>query len=232
MGKNKDRNMSKQTNTEQKPVDESIPPTSDPKTEPLHGVPESESGTAEMTSTYGSTRIENGAVLHDPVKTIVESKPAPVAEQKPVVAKAPVPAPAVPLNVRKLNNLIAQYEAKLPLQSRSDKSRYDSIHAMIDLCNYLNRINDPAVYEAFFRYFQLNQDTKMYHQVALFGVHTIKNLRIKTRVSATHSCFLQLCEVKKSKVKLPYEYTVKALLAMEIAEPLANWLVRRTEIRN
>ena len=235
----KDRYMSKQTNTEQKPVDEPIPPTNDQKQDTIQGVPKSEAGSDEMTHVYGSTRIVDGTVVHDPVKPAMESKPVqnmgtvvPVVEQKPAAVKAQV-APAIPLNVRKLNGLIKAYEDKIPLQSRSDRSQYDSINAMIDLCNYLNRINDPAVFEAFLKYFQRNQNPgqPMDYEVALNGIFMIQNKNTKTRVSATHSCFLELAEIRKSLKKRKYGYTVTAMKAMEISEPLAQWILTKAASR-
>lgn len=236
----KDRYMSKQTNTEQKPVDEQIPPTNDQKQETIQGVPKSEAGSDEMTHVYGSTRIVDGNVVHDPAKPVTESKPVqnmgtavPVVERKPAAVQAEA-AQAIPMNVRKLNGLIKAYEDKIPLQSRSDHSQYDSINAMIDLCNYLNRINDPAVFEAFLKYFQRNQNPgqPMDYEVALNGIFLIQNKNTKTRVSATHSCFLELAEIRKSLKKRKYGYTVTAMKAMEISEPLAQWILTKAATRN
>jgi hypothetical protein len=233
----KDRYMSKQPNTEQKPV-EDVAPADLSKTEDTKIIPEV--GKAEADHVYGDVKIVDGKVVHGEVAPVTESKPVqnmgtaiPVVGQKPVAVKAQTTA-AIPLNVRKLNGLIKAYEDKIPLQSRSDRSQYDSINAMIDLCNYLNRINDPAVFEAFLKYFQRNQNPgqSMDYEVALNGIFMIQNKNTKTRVSATHSCFLELAELRKSLKKRKYGYTVTAMKAMEISEPLAQWILAKAASRN
>jgi len=233
----KDRYMSKQPNTEQKPM-EDVAPADLSKTEDTKIIPEV--GKAEAAHVYGDVKIVDGKVVHGEAAPVTESKPVqnmgtsiPVVGQKPVVVKAQATA-AVPLNVRKLNGLIKAYEDKIPLQSRSDRSQYDSINAMIDLCNYLNRINDPAVFEAFLKYFQRNQNPgqPMDYEIALNGIFMIQNKNTKTRVSATHSCFLELAELRKSLKKRKYGYTVTAMKAMEISEPLAQWILAKAASRN
>ncbi|MBO4736583.1 MAG: hypothetical protein J5614_09355 [Paludibacteraceae bacterium] len=129
--------------------------------------------------------------------------------------------PAVSENVQKLNKLLEAF-----------KTAYDSneeyIGPLINICNYLNRTNDPKVFTAFTGWFAQNLDGCMNCEVALRGIHTIQNKRTKTRVGATHQCFEELVRVLKSRPRSHYRFTLKAMQAMEISENLGKWILRRT----
>lgn len=120
---------------------------------------------------------------------------------------------------------------KLTVLTNKFDEAYDNheptIGALISICNYLNTTNDPKVFKAFTTWFAQRSDTSMDDTQALIGIHTIQNKKTKTRVEATHQCFVELVRVLKLRPRGRYRFTVRAMRAMEISENLAQWLVYR-----
>lgn len=139
--------------------------------------------------------------------------------------KADVKTETVSKSVQVLDGLIAEYESKLPLHSRSDDSKYDSIKKVIRICDYLNKTTDPDVFQRFLRYFLTNFDTTMYHEAFLCGVQTIQDKNTKSRVSGTYSSFLELCTIRRSKTRRPFTITLRSMRAMGISNALGVWLI-------
>lgn len=136
--------------------------------------------------------------------------------QKTEVKKQPV----MPTNVDKLQNLVSKYEASL-----NDKK--ETITDWINICNYLNRTNDPKVFQGFYVWFSKHLKDYTSPEIALSGVHTIQNANVKTRVSSTHQCFEELARVLASSKKAHFRFTVKSMQAMAISESLARWLLSK-----
>jgi len=137
----------------------------------------------------------------------------------------PVKTETVSKSVQVLDGLLAEYESKLPLHSRSDGSKYDSIKKVIRICDYLNKTTDPDVFQRFLRYFLVNFDTTMRYEEFLCGIQNIQDKNMKSRVSGTYSSFLELCTIRRSKVKRPFTITIRAMMAMGISNALGVWLI-------
>lgn len=144
--------------------------------------------------------------VEKPKKEVPVKKAAPVARQN--------------SNVDKITNLVSKFEQAF------DKHE-DTIGILINICNFLNITNDPKVFQSFTLWFMKNSSSYMDDQVALRGIHTIQNKRTKTRVEATHQCFVELARVLRSKPRSRYRFTVRAMRAMEISERLALWIIQR-----
>lgn len=138
----------------------------------------------------------------------------PVKKQMPFIIK-----PAMPTNVDKVLNLIGKFETAVAANE-------ETISAWINLCNYLNRTNDPKVFQSFYVWFAKHLKDYTSPEIALNGVHNIQNGKTKTRVSSTHQCFEELARVLASK-NSHYRFTLKAMQAMEISEFLARWFLSR-----
>ena len=179
----------------------------------------------------GITMPDNDTTMEGAVETpkqVVEYTPTQTYNKKKDVKPTPgktqvqeATKPIVSENVRKLNNLLDQFQTAYD-------NKEDTIGTLINICNYLNRTNDPKVFAAFTGWFAKNLDNGcMNCQVALRGIHTIQNKRTKTRVGATHQCFEELVRVLRSKPKSHYRFTLKAMQAMEISETLGTWVLKR-----
>lgn len=127
--------------------------------------------------------------------------------------------PQNPTNVDKLNNLIKKFETTLG-------EKKDTISDWINLCNYLNKTNDPKVFQAFYVWFAKHLTDYTSATIALAGVHNIQNANTKTRVSSTHQCFEELSRVLASRTA-HYRFTMKSMQAMAISEQLARWLLTK-----
>ena len=158
-----------------------------------------------------------------PVKEtpVEQPKKQPIYPSKMVSIPKDAPtAPQATSNVDKLNTLTKAFEDAF-------NSKEETITALINIANYLNRNNDPKVFSAFTGWFAKHLDDCMDPQVALRGIHTVQNKRIKTRVPATHQCFEELVRVLKSRPRSHYRFTLKAMQAMEISETLGKWILKR-----
>ena len=124
-------------------------------------------------------------------------------------------------NVDKIKNLTAKFE-------EAYGKREETIGILISICNYLNTTNDPKVFREFSIWFSKNcVGGCMDDQNALKGIHTIQNKKTKTRVEATHQCFIELARVLRSNPRSHYRFTMKAMQAMEISETLGTWVLKR-----
>ena len=77
---------------------------------------------------------------------------------------------------------------------------------------------------------QRNQRGIMYHDKALYGIHTIQNKLVKSRVSATHAAFVELCRVR-SLQKGTFKFTINAMKIMGISDILGRWIIAKSENR-
>lgn len=158
----------------------------------------------------------------------VQSRTAPtrrtIPTPPPSVKAKVMTKPLNPSNVDKLQNLISKYEATL-------KENKETITDWINLCNYLNRTNDPKVFQAFYIWFAKHLKDYTSAEIALSGVHTIQNANTKVRVGSTHQCFEELARVLSSSKKSHYRFTVKAMQGMAISESLARWFFTKTSAR-
>lgn len=157
-----------------------------------------------------------------PVKETPAKQPIYPSKMISIPKEQPKAAPQVTSNVAKLNTLTKAFEDAF-------NSKEDTITALINIVNYLNRSNDPKVFSAFTGWFASHLDDCMNPQVALRGIHTVQNKRIKTRVPATHQCFEELVRVLKSRPRSHYRFTLKAMQAMEISETLGKWILKRAQ---
>ena len=123
-------------------------------------------------------------------------------------------------NVDKIKSLTSKFE-------QAYEHRDETISILIGICNFLNTTNDPKVFQVFTTWFLKNSSGYMDDQVALRGIHTIQNKRTKTKVEATHQCFMELARVLRSRPRSRYRFTVRAMRAMEISERLSLWLIQR-----
>ena len=131
------------------------------------------------------------------------------------------PSKKAPTNVDKLAKLITAYTTAY------QKKESTMIH-WINLCNYLNRINDPKVYQEFYAWFARNLEELTNPAVALLGVHNIQDARTKTMVSSIHQSFEELARVIRTRSK-HYRFTLKSMRAMCISESLGRWILRKAE---
>lgn len=150
-------------------------------------------------------------------ETDMSTQPEP---EKVVPASKTVTLPKQSTNVDKLTVLTSKFDEAY------DKNE-STIGALISICNYLNTTNDPKVFKAFTTWFAQHSDTSMDDTRALRGIHTIQNKKTKTRVEATHQCFVELIRVLKMRPRGRYRFTVRAMRAMEISENLAQWIIYR-----
>lgn len=123
-------------------------------------------------------------------------------------------------NVDKLKNLILKFETNY-------KEKKETITDWINLCNYLNRTNDPKVFQEFYVWFAKHLKDYTSAEIALAGVHNIQNANTKIRVGSTHQCFEELARVLASKTA-HYRFTIKSMQAMAISETLAKWLLGKS----
>ncbi len=150
------------------------------------------------------------------------SQPEP---KKVVPASKTLTLPTTPMkqntNVEKIKNLTAKFE-------EAYSKREETIGILISICNYLNTTNDPKVFREFSIWFSKNSQLGcMDDENALKGIHTIQNKKTKTRVEATHQCFMELARVLRSNPKSHYRFSMRAMRALEISERLALWLIQR-----
>jgi len=138
--------------------------------------------------------------------------------------------PVLTMNVKKIDKLIKDFTEAVNLQSRISSDKFDSMAHLISITQYLNNTNDPAVFEYFFRFFQRNQNGIMYYDKALLGIHTIQNKMVKSRVSATHACFTELCRVRAAR-KAKFGFTVPSMKIMGLSESLAQWIASKATNR-
>ena len=150
-------------------------------------------------------------------KAVDLTAPTPVQQTKPEVRKV---VRTQNTNVDKIMNLEMDFERAL-------KAKQETIGIFINMCNYLNRTNDPKVFLQFSVWFNRKLDTSMRCDVALRGVHTIQNKKTKTLVSAVHQCFEELSRVLRSRPRSHYRFTLRAMQAMEISERLGKWILER-----
>lgn len=149
-----------------------------------------------------------------------EEKPVEKPKSKIAVSKTAVVTPKQNTNVDKIQTLIGKFEETF-------NKREDTIGILINICNFLNITNDPKVFQTFAIWFMKNSSGCMGDEVALRGIHTIQNKRTKTRVEATHQCFMEMARVLRSRTRTHYRFTVRAMKAMEVSERLALWLIQR-----
>ena len=160
----------------------------------------------------------------------VTSTAANVTAKKGTTQPAQTKSEELTPNVQKIDKLLKNFADAVTRQSLMNNSKYDSIAVMISICQFLNTNNDPAVFEYFFRFFQRNQRGIMYHDKALYGIHTIQNKLVKSRVSATHAAFVELCRVR-SLQKGTFKFTINAMKIMGISDILGRWIIAKSENR-
>lgn len=165
-----------------------------------------------MKNAAESQKKKSDAVAQPEVKKAVsDSKTTP---PKPIPVKQNT-------NTDKIKMLTSKFE-------QAFDHREDTIGSLISICNFLNTTNDPKVFNVFTTWFLKNQNGYMDDQVALRGIHTIQNKRTKTRVEATHQCFVELARVLRSRPRSHFRFTLRAMRAMEISERLAQWIIQRS----
>lgn len=150
-----------------------------------------------------------------PKKSVV-----PASMRATVTTMKQAPVTSNPSNVDKLQTLIQKYESAL-------KEKSETITSWINLCNYLNRTNDPKVFQVFYVWFAKHLKDYTSADVALAGVHTIQNANTKVRVGSTHQCFEELVRVLSSR-NSHFRFTVKAMQGMAISDTLARWFFTKT----
>ena len=150
-----------------------------------------------------------------PKETIMANNNPPKTEE--TTAKPAVAPVRQNTNLDKLKKLEDQFEEAF-------NKKEDTIGTLISICNFLNTTNDPKVFQAFTTWFAQREETCMNEEVALRGIHTIQNKKTKTRVEATHQCFVELARVLRSRPRSRYRFTVRSMRAMEISERLAAWI--------
>lgn len=154
---------------------------------------------------------------------VFQKRPMPVADT--TQAKKEIPN----TNVDKMKKLIENFEVAVK-QNEAKNNKFPGIDAMISMCEFLNKTNDPAVFEFFFRYYMKNQEGTMFYTTALCGIHTIQNKVVKTRVSATNSVFQELARVRGLR-KGTFHFTFNAMKLLCIGEPLAKWVISKAATR-
>lgn len=132
-------------------------------------------------------------------------------------------------NVDKMKKLVENFESAVR-QNDAKNNKFPGIDAMISMCEFLNRTNDPAVFEFFFKYYMKNQEGTMFYTTAMCGIHTIQNKVVKTRVSATNSVFQELARVRGLK-KGTFHFTFNSMKLLCIGEPLAKWVISKASTR-
>ena len=184
--------------------------------------PETYEPTINTDATQNESKVEESIKENvtptEPKKEPDMPKPEIKKEEKPVTQ-----APRVVRqnsNVDKIKFLTTKFE-------EAYNNREETIGVLISICNYLNTTNDPKVFQTFLGWFTRHIETCMNDQEALRGIHTIQNKRTKTRVEATHQCFIELARVLRSRPRSHYRFTIKSMRAMEISERLAMWLIQR-----
>lgn len=184
----------------------------------------------EITSSSASVQSSNVSTSNvTPASPVISTKvitPMVQAKKTQVTQKKDSPTSKVEArsyttNVDKLNLLISAF-------TNAVDKKQDSITQWINLCNFLNRTNDPKVFDAFRVWFARHRQTYADCTVALRGVHTIQNANTKTRVSATHQCFEELVRALSSRTA-HYRFSMKAMQAMCIGVDLARWILRTCE---
>ncbi len=184
----------------------------------------------EITSSSASVQSSNVSTSNvTPASPVITTKvitPTVQAKKTQVTQKkdnptSKVEARSYTTNVDKLNLLISAF-------TNAVDKKQDSITQWINLCNFLNRTNDPKVFDAFRIWFARHRQTYTDCTVALRGVHTIQNANTKTRVSATHQCFEELVRALSSRTA-HYRFSMKAMQAMCIGVDLARWILRTCE---
>lgn len=184
----------------------------------------------EITSSSASVQSSNVSTSNvTPASPVISTKvitPTVQAKKTQVTQKKDNPTSKVETrsyttNVDKLNLLISAF-------TNAVDKKQDSITQWINLCNFLNRTNDPKVFDAFRVWFARHRQTYADCTVALRGVHTIQNANTKTRVSATHQCFEELVRALSSRTA-HYRFSMKAMQAMCIGIDLARWILRTCE---
>lgn len=184
----------------------------------------------EITSSSASAQSSNVSTSNvTPASPVISTKvitPTVQAKKTQVTQKKDSPTSKVEArsyttNVDKLNLLISAF-------TNAVDKKQDSITQWINLCNFLNRTNDPKVFDAFRVWFARHRQTYADCTVALRGVHTIQNANTKTRVSATHQCFEELVRALSSRTA-HYRFSMKAMQAMCIGVDLARWILRTCE---
>ena len=227
--KNKNRYNSGSFNEAETPYDsETVEQETEEMTQPVLEQPE--------------TKQVEPAKTAEPIVTPIKEEPMPTEKPKveskaveltsPIKAAAPTPDQPVRkvvrtqhTNVDKIMNLELDFE-------RAIKDKQDTIGIFINICNYLNRTNDPKVFLQFSVWFNRKLSTIMACDVALRGVHTIQNKKTKTLVSAVHQCFEELSRVLRSRPRSHYRFTLRAMQAMEISEQLGKWILERASASN
>jgi len=192
---------------------------------------ESEETMSENTSAVSSSITSSSTVSSSNVSSATTPVTSNVTVKKAseVVVNKPT-EPVLTPNVKKIEKLLENYAAAVGRQSLVGNGKYDSIAVMISIVEYLNKTNDPAVFEYFFRYFQRNQRGIMYHDKALYGIHTIQNKLVKSRVSATHAAFTELCRVR-SLQKGVFNFSINSMKIMGMSEILGRWIIEKSTNR-
>lgn len=186
-----------------------------------------QSNDISTSNTVSSSSVSSSvtAVETNAVTPTVQAKKATIPVKKEIPVKNVVPVKKYmntqATNVDKLNLLISAF-------TNAVDKKQDSITQWINLCNFLNRTNDPKVFDAFRVWFARHRQTYADCTVALHGVHTIQNANTKTRVSATHQCFEELVRALSSRTA-HYRFSMKAMQAMCIGVDLARWILRTCE---
>ena len=183
-------------------------------------------------TTMANNSNNDSAILDKPVEAVKDVKPAtsfaPIAAAAPSQPIKQTAAPKINTNVAKLEKLIKDFEKTVEEDKAKDQLK--AILVFISISEYLNKTNDPAVFEYFFKYFLRNREGYMFYETALNGVHTIQNKNVKTRVSATHAVFLELVRVRGLQ-KATYHYTIDAMKLMRISETLGQWIIEKARTR-
>ena len=157
-----------------------------------------------------------------PVKTeepVVTTTVNPSVQQKPMTQ---VDTKAPDAKVAKLDALLKKYQELVQTKKPSESIRLKFVESFYAIAEYVLASDSYAVFNRFFDFFLKEKNALVHRNLALAGVHMIRDAQKKSRVTAFFAVFYAMVRFKTERK--PFGLSIRAIRLALKNDKFCNWI--------
>lgn len=157
-----------------------------------------------------------------PVKTeepVVTTTVNPSVQQKTMTQ---VDTKAPDAKVAKLDALLKKYQELVQTKKPSESTRLKFVESFYAIAEYVLASDSYAVFNRFFDFFLKEKNALVHRNLALAGVHTIRDAQKKSRVTAFFAVFYAMVRFKTERK--PFGLSIRAIRLALKNDKFCNWI--------
>lgn len=126
------------------------------------------------------------------------------------------------VKVAKLDAIIAKYVNTVSIKNPTDSTKVRFVEAFNTVADYVINSDSYAVYNKFYSFFLKEREGLTHRNVAMAGIHTLRDLQKKSKISAFYAIFYAITRYKVDRKH--FGISIKAIRTALRNDKFCNWV--------